>query len=223
MNWTCLKPKTKQNHVSCILVFFFLTLWLWLCVIRTSCLFLRSRVSIFSVSPPAGGENHHDSASGHEAATVLHHTQQQDRDLFVSCHRCLRFLRLLLHPSALGLLALFSLCCRLAILHTAHAHTYVGVVGKHEHTGTILTADFRARNHITGRDVSSFWNFFAISCSAWHGLKTQIVHFRRETWIADCFPLFTSAEKRPISQTTACCKVKNQADLAVEEIQDWKL
>lgn len=111
------------------------------------CLFFSLPISIFLCFCLLGGENHHDPASGHEAATALHHTQQQDRDFVVSCHRRLRFIRrLLLHPSAPNLLTLIILCCRLTLLHTAHTHTSVGGLGKHKHTGAIMTMGFH--NHI---------------------------------------------------------------------------
>lgn len=72
-----------------------------------------------------GGENHHDFAAGHEAATAVHHTQQQDGDVVISRCRPLHFLCFILHPSALRFLALDILCHCLSLLHTARARTHV--------------------------------------------------------------------------------------------------
>lgn len=91
-----------------------------------------------------GGENHHDSAPGHEAASALHHTQQQDRDFIIGCQRCLHLLRRLLrHPSAPSLHTLVLHRCRLALLLlTAHTHAYVGGLGKHEHRVAAVNCEF---------------------------------------------------------------------------------
>ncbi|TKS76045.1 Mediator of RNA polymerase II transcription subunit 23 [Collichthys lucidus] len=99
------------------------------------------------------GENHHDFASGHEAATALHHTQQQDRDFNVRRDRRLRLRRLLLvHPAAPHLLALVILCRCLTLLHTTLAHPHVGGPCKRSKAqrGAIMTVDLR--------------NIFAVSC-----------------------------------------------------------
>lgn len=102
-----------------------------------------------------GGENHHDFTSGHEAAPALHHTQQHRRDFVAGCHRHLRFLLhlLLLHPSAVHLLALVILRRRLALLHTAHTHTYVGDLAHHSRDNLTFTCD-----HIRDCYILCFWN-----------------------------------------------------------------